>query len=579
MQINTFIHSKRWIEGPSFLWRTDDYQMSPIEESIIPSDDPEVKQDIKVNAVILQDKQNATSQFISYFSDWKRLKVAIAWILKLKKLLRKLCLKRKELLTTNGTALGTSKSSMDAQMNMFKTTLDKQSLSLENLLEAEMAIVCFSQQQKFQEEIEALKCGSSGVRKGSSLYRLDPVLDNDILRVGGRLRKAAMPVQTKHPIILHKDQHISRLLLRHIHEQLGHCGRNHMLSKLRQNYWITNANAAARKVISKCVVCKRFRGMASEQKMADLPLERITPDHPPFTNVGVDYFGPIEVKRGRTNVKRYGVIFTCMASRAVHLEVAYSLDTDGCINALRRFISRRGQVVHIRSDNGTNFIGANRELKEAISAWNIHRIERELLQAGVQWNFNPPSGSHFGGAWERIIRMVRNILCSVLRQQTLDDESFHTILCEVESILNDRPITKLSDDPNDLEALTPNHLLLMKGKPALPPGLFEKADMYVKRRWKQVQYIADLFWKRWLREYLPLLQGRQKWTKERPSLKPGDIVLLLDQAAPRGSWPLGRVLETFPDEKGLVRTVKIKTKSSVLERPIRKLCLLLDSND
>lgn len=408
---------------------------------------------------------------------------------------------------------------------------------------------------------------------------MDPVLDDELIRVGGRLRKAAMPIEAKHPIILSKNHHVSNLLLHHIHDQLGHCGRNHMLSKLRQSYWIINANAAARKVISKCIVCRRYKGKMGEQKMSDLPLERITPDLPPFTNTGVDYFGPIEVRRGRSTVKRYGVIFTCMASRAVHLEVAYSLDTDGCINALRRFISRRGQVVHIRSDNGTNFIGANRELKEAIFAWNDKQIEKELLQVGVQWSFNPPAGSHYGGAWERIIRMVRNILCSVLRQQTLDDESFHTILCEVESILNDRPITKVSSDPNDLEALTPNHLLLMKGKPALPPGLFERTDLYVKRRWKQVQYLADLFWKRWIREYLPLLQKRQKWTKERRSFSTGDIVLLLDPTAPRGSWPLGRVLETFSDDKGLVRTVKVKTKSSILERPVRKLCLLLEVND
>ncbi len=161
----------------------------------------------------------------------------------------------------------------------------------------------------------------------------------------------------------------------------------------------------------------------------------------------------------------------------------------------------------------------------------------------------------------------------------MDDESFHTVLCEVESILNDRPITKISNDPNDLEAFTPNHLLIMKGKPALPPGLFEKSDLYVKRRWRQVQYLADLFWKRWIREYLPLLQQRQKWTKERQSFIPGYIVLVLDPTAPRGSWPLGRVLETFPDDKGLVRTVKIKTKSSVLERPVGKICLLLETND
>lgn len=125
--------------------------------------------------------------------------------------------------------------------------------------------------------------------------------------------------------------------------------------------------------------------------MADLLKERIIPDLPPFTNVGVDYFGPVEIRKGRTTCKRYGVIFTCLASRAVHLEVANSLKTVACINALRWFISRRGQVVHIRSDNGINFVGAERELREALAALNHEQIQGALIPAGVEWSFNPPA--------------------------------------------------------------------------------------------------------------------------------------------------------------------------------------------
>lgn len=156
----------------------------------------------------------------------------------------------------------------------------------------------------------------------------------------------------------------------------------------------------------------------------------------------------------------------------------------------------------------------------------------------------------------------------MLRQQTLDDEGFHTVLCEAEALLNDRPITKLSENPSDLEALTPNHLLLMKGKPILPPGLFDKTDLYTRRWWKQVQYISDLFWKRWIREYLPLLQERQKWTKEKRSLMPGDVVMVMDST---------RVLKTFPDKKGLVRVVHLQTKTNVIERPVTKICLLCEA--
>lgn len=173
--------------------------------------------------------------------------------------------------------------------------------------------------------------------------------------------------------------------------------------------------------------------------------------------------------------------------------------------------------------------------------------------------------------------MVRNVPNYVLRQQNVDDEGLHTLLCDVEAILNDRPITKVSDDPNDLEPLTPNHLLLLKGKPAVPPGFFEKGDLYTKRRWRQVQFLADLFWHRWIREYLPLLQEHQRWSKDKRSFLTGDIVIVADSTAPRGFWLLGKVLQTLPDTNGLVRSVKVQTKCSVLERPITKICLLQEA--
>lgn len=454
--------------------------------------------------------------------------------------------------------------------------MEKRSLSLENLNQAEIQLIQFSQKQQFQDEIEALR-KNIPVKKRSKLFKLDPVLQDGILRVGGRLNRAAMPEESRHPAILSKCSKISTLILNDIHQRCGHCGRNYMLSILRQKFWIPQANSAIRKLIHKCAVCRRLNGRVGEQKMASLPEDRLLPNKPPFTNVGVDYFGPFDIKRGRSTVKRYGVLFTCLTIRAVHIEIADSLNTDSCINALRRFISRRGQVSVMRSDNGTNFVGAERELREALRNLDHNKIGNTMLQRGIKWIFNSPAASHQGGVWERQIRTVRKILNALLKEQTINDDSLHTIMCEVESIVNNRPITSTSEDPNDLEPLTPNHLLLLKTQPSLPPGVFNKEDQYARKRWRQIQYLADLFWSRWTHEYLPILQERSKWSKLKRNFETGDVVLVVDSSSPRNSCIMGRVIQTIPDSSGTVRRVKLKTKTNVLERPVNKLCLIQEA--
>lgn len=181
--------------------------------------------------------------------------------------------------------------------------------------------------------------------------------------------------------------------------------------------------------------------------------------------------------------------------------------------------------------------------------------------------------------WERLIRSVRKVLNSILKTQILDEEGLHTVLCMAEAIINGRPITKASTDPNDLEALTPNHLLLLKSKSLLPPGVFQKDDLYARQRWKQVQYMANLFWKRWVKEYLPQLQERQKWQTTRRNFVPGDIVVIMDDTAPRNSWVVEKVIQVVHDERGLVRRIRIRTKINYLDRPITKVCLLQEAEE
>lgn len=580
---DNLIGSKNWIKGPSFLLKPQcDWPVRPEHSMPFADDDShsEFKKASTVNAISTQNSKEGLERLVCYFSSWHRLKKAVVRLTHLREILMDLSCKRKKIqMRISQTERDPNKQNIVVQkeMDTYKGGFKEKIPTMEDMVNAELDLIRYSQKQKFQEEIKMLQQGKMHVKKDSCIYRLDPYLEDGVLRVGGRLSRSAMPEESKHPIILHKDLRICSLIIEHIHQDTGHSGRNHILAKLRQKYWLPQANSAVRRTIHACFVCRRLHAKTGVQKMADLPEDRLLPDKPPFTNTGVDYFGPFEVRRGRSVVKRYGVLFTCLTIRAIHLEVAPSLDTDSCVNAIRRFICRRGHVSVIRSDNGTNFTGADRELREALQNFNQATIQEKMLKREIQWIFNTPGASHHGGVWERQIRTVRKVLNSTLRQQVLDDDGLHTLLCEVESIINGRPITKMSDDPNDLEALTPNHLLLMRKQVSLPPGVFKKDDVYSRRRWKQIQYLADLFWHRWTLEYLPLLQERQRWSRLKRNFEIGDIVLVVDSNAPRNSWMIGRIIKTMPDSKGCVRSVCVQTKSSTLNRPISKLCLLQEA--
>ena len=240
------------------------------------------------------------------------------------------------------------------------------------------------------------------------MRKLSPDLINDVLHVGGRLENAPIKDDIRHPIILPINHHVTQLLINHHHEVTGLCGAGATWSSLRQRYWILKGGAAVRRVIGNCFDCKRRNAPLGEQIMAELPVARVSPDNPPFTNTGVDYFGPITVKQARSHVKRYGCLFTCLAVRAVNIEVAHKLDTDFFLNALRRFMNRRGTPQCIYSDNGSNSIGGERELREALQNINQKKVNDYFIQKEIEWHFSPPLASHMGGVWERMVKVCQN---------------------------------------------------------------------------------------------------------------------------------------------------------------------------
>ena len=530
-KISEFVRLDEWKYGPNFLWEGNSYVHDQVESSELNEldpNDPEIKAP-RIKSFPTKTENESLNTLLRSTSSWNQLKRRVAWFLKIKESLR-------------------------------TKTKFKLSLSLTDLEKAEHTIIEHIQRISFAEEFADIPKGKVG--RNSPLRKLNPIINaKSVIRVGGRISQSNLTWAMKHPIILPRGHQVSEMIIQEQHRKSGCMGKNMVLSLVRERFWIIGANQLVRKIVSSCLFCRKRKGKAGQQLMASLPSDRVDGDLPPFTNVGIDYFGPFFVTNGRKSEKRYGVIFTCLTSRAIHLEMAHSLDTNSCINALRRFIARRGQVKKMRSDNGTNFVGAEKELKEEIRKWNQQVISKAMLQHEVQWIFNPPLASHFGGAWEREIRSIRNVLNGVLNMQPmrLNNDELNTLLCEVESILNSRPLTTVSDDPNDLEPLTPNHILLVKSGPTFPPGLFSSADHYVKRRWRQVQYLADVFWSRWKKEYLSNLQRRQKWNHSLPNHSVGDLVLLVDQNLPRNQWSVGKIIKTFPDDCGIIRRVTVRT--------------------
>ncbi|XP_072040573.1 uncharacterized protein [Amphiura filiformis] len=589
--------TSKWLTGPDFLWskktptgEADDYKQA------LPENDPEVKR--IAFATNAERSHHFEIERLERFSTWTRARRAIANCLKFKAHLKSQATMRRR------------------NSNPSKTPIHQyRSPTVEDLRVAEIEIIRSVQLECFNEELQILKClhvnentpnrnearkRNQAIKGTSCLYRLDPYLDEDgIIRVGGRLRRAHFPLEIKHPAILPRKHHITELLIRHCHDSIEHQGRGMTTNEIRSNgFWIIGCSSAVSGVISRCVKCKRLRSKPQVQKMADLPTDRLEPA-PPFTYCAVDYFGPFLIKEGRKELKRYGVLFTCLASRAIHIETSASLSTDSFINALRRIIAIRGPIRLLRSDRGTNFVGAEAELKRACLEMDTQRVCNFLLNEKcdyVEFNMNVPSASHMGGVWERQIRTVRNILASLMSEAGthLDDESLRTFMSEATAIVNSRPLTVDNmNDPMSLEPLTPNHLLTQKSRIILPPpGEFQREDMYLRKWWRRVQYLANEFWSRWRREYLQTLQSRPKWVKPKRDLQTGDIVIIKDEAVLRNRWQLGRVAEVYPGEDGHVRKVKLaignkalnsKGKRSLpqsyLERPIHKLVLLLESTD
>ncbi|GFT45815.1 integrase catalytic domain-containing protein [Trichonephila clavipes] len=303
--------------------------------------------------------------------------------------------------------------------------------------------------------------------------------------------------------------------------------------------------------------------------MGDLPRDRIVPSRP-FEKVGLDYAGPIitkpNLKRSRVTLKSYIAIFICFNTKATHLEVVSDLTTEAFLACLRRFIAKRSKPSVIWSDNATNFKGARNILNEWNEICKSNRIQLFSAEEGIEWNFIPPASPHFGGLWEANIKSMKRILLRVAKSAIMNFEELTTLMAQIEAVLNSRPLSPLSSDPNDLNPLTPGHFLTNCAISSFPEPYTASDSLSYHSRWKLIQSLRDKFWNRWSTEYLTHLQTRAKWSLQNPNLMENQLVLLKDLNTKPLDWPMGRILEVFPGSDGLNlggRTGKSLRPSSV----------------
>lgn len=429
-----------------------------------------------------------------------------------------------------------------------------------------LTIVKLIQGSAFCNEIQRLKLKQALAKP---LRKLNPFLDKDgILRVGGRLSRAGLEFEQRHPALIPSDHPFTYKLIEYIHSQYCHTGHNTTHYLILQRFWILSAKRVIRKCLSKCIKCFKTQPKSLEPYMSDLPVYRVN-QVKPFSIVGVDFGGPFRIKlgqhRGAKMDKAYLCLFVCLATKAVHLEVVSTLSADGFIAALRRFVARRGRCSAIHADRGTNFVGASNYLTF---------LEQASQTENIQFSFNSPSAPHFGGVWEIQIKAAKSHLYRIVGTQVLTFEELTTLFTQIEAVLNSRPLCPLSADPNDLNVLTPGHFLTLEPLTTVADEDLSQVKLYRLNRWQLIQSFVQNFWIRWKNEYLHSLIQRAKWTKISKPLDLNAIVIIKDDNRSPLQWSMGRVIKLHPGPDGIVRVATIKTKDSIITRPLVRLCPL-----
>ncbi|XP_048479524.1 uncharacterized protein LOC125488579 isoform X1 [Plutella xylostella] len=544
---------EQWWHGPRFL--NDSEYNFPITETNTSSDLPEVKHCL----VLSSDHGSHTGpleyvleRLVSNCSDLRKMVRLLAYILRFLN-----------------------------NMNKNKTKINHDYLSSAELNSALMLIIKYEQHKYFETEIDSL-CKNYNLK--GNLSNLHPFIDNEgLLRVGGRLDHADITYNQKHPVILPRESHITTLLIRSEHERLLHAGPKLLLSSLNQRFWICNGLSEVKKITHKCITCFRQKATVAKQLMGSLPASRVTSTNRAFVRVGVDFAGPIDVKlsRVRRSVigKGYICVFVCFTTKAIHLELASDLTTDTFLACLRRQISRRGLMTEIHCDNASTFKGANNQLNELYKLQSSQNHRQQVYnfasQQGIQFHYIPCYSPTYGGIWESSVKSTKYHLKRVIGKNVLTYEQLSTVLCEIEAVLNSRPLLPLTADPTDYSYLTPGHFLIGNALMMYPESDITNIPQNRLKFWQICTQIKQSFWKVWHKNYLNVLQNRPKWKFDVCNVKLGSLVILKEDNAPPMMWPMARIVKLFPGHDSKVRAVEVRTPNNKSHiRAINKICIL-----
>ncbi|XP_055604660.1 uncharacterized protein LOC129752897 [Uranotaenia lowii] len=454
-------------------------------------------------------------------------------------------------------------------------------LEQEEIEAGEMFVYRSIQKESFATEFAVLERGRSSDEKirslkpTSKLSQLSPFIDDrGVLRKESRISVAAfVSYDTRNPIILPPESRATHLLVYEMHKKYLHQNHETVVNEIRQQFHVSRLKSLVCRVSKDCLHCRVYKAVPRVPRMAPLPAARLGAFFRPFSYVGLDFFGPMPVRVGRSTVKRWVALFTCLTIRAVHLEVVHSLTTMSCKMAVRRFIGRRGSPAEIYSDNGTNFCGARNELMKDWDEIN-HHLANSFTNSKTKWRLNPPSAPHMGGAWERLVRSVKVAFYAMSTTKTPNEETFATLIVEAEAIVNSRPLTFVSLENDSQEALTPNHFMLLSSSGTVqPPKETLEPKLATRDDWNLNRHLAVMFWHRWVKEYLPVIARRTKWFAETKVLECGDLVVVVDETV-RNGWLRGRVTEVRTGADGRVRQAVVQTSSGIVTRPVAKIAVL-----